>query len=262
MGQRKCLAKGSRGLQFLTSLLIFRILSVFASDGSDAINFPPQLDSDDIQYYSETHDIDGLHWALSNVFRRSSRNRNAGEIVYDLPPSVVSRGGGSTYTTAYKLAMDLEQVEYLAENLKDREKAKFFRDRVAPVFRKVLKNIPPLDQLELTGGLYAFRKADIEAGILEMYNKANYVTDFDELKKEGNVLSLLSDTFDAKKIEAEWFGESENSSHPPGVVVIDNLLSPAALVRIKQVFLESTVFFQTKMPLKFGGYAGAYIDGK
>ena len=45
------------------------------------IDFPPLLDSDDIRYYSETHDIDGLHWALSNVFRRSSRNPNADEIV-------------------------------------------------------------------------------------------------------------------------------------------------------------------------------------
>ena len=188
--------------QFVSVLKIVVFWAIAVASASDSsnndINFPPQLDADDIRYYSENHDIDGLHWALTNVFRRSSRNPNAREIVYELPASIVSKGGGSTYTTKYKLAMDLEQAEYLAENLEDTEKAEYFRTKVIPVYKQVLNNIPPLDKLERTGGLYPFKQADIEAGIMQVYNKAIHVTDFEELKDEdGKPQSLLSDTFDA-----------------------------------------------------------------
>lgn len=253
---------------FLSLLILFGFFSVVSasSDADNTINFPPQLDADDIRYYSETHDIDGLHWALTNVFRRSSRNPKENEIVYGLPQLVVAKGGGNTYTTEYKLAMDLEQAEYIVQKYSETDpaKAEFFQTQVIPKYKAILGQIPPLEQLDRTGGLYAFRTNDVEdTGILDVYNKANHVTDFDELKdpKTGRAISLLSDTFDANKIEAQWFGEDEEYT-TPGVVVIDNLLSPEALNRIRQLLLESTVFFQTKMPLKFGGYAGAYIDGK
>lgn len=257
-------------MTLLVSLLLLVLPTstfVDANNGGEAVNFPPMLDSDDIRYYSETHDIDGLHWALSNVFRRSSRNANPAEIVYELPQALVSKGGGSVYTTQYKLEMDLEQAEYLAEHLQDEEKAAYFRNEVIPIYKKVLGNIPPLDELERTGGLYAFRPADIEAGINKVYNKALHVTDFDELKdSSGQPISLLNENFDAGKIENKWFGEDrgkedkDDNLSRPGVVVIDDILSPEALARIRQLLVESTVFYQTKMPLKFGGYAGAYID--
>mmetsp|Transcript_17277 Transcript_17277/g.49494 ORF Transcript_17277/g.49494 Transcript_17277/m.49494 type:complete len:441 (-) Transcript_17277:96-1418(-) len=252
----------------LVSLLLHRVVSANGGGGADdEIDFPPMLDSDDIRYYAETHDVEGLHWALSSVFRRSSRNTNAQEIVYDLPAAIVSKGGGSTYSTKYKLEMDVEQAKYLVENLKDEAKVAYLRDVVIPTYKKVLSRIPPLDQLERTGGLYAFRQADYDDGIAEVYNKAIHVPDFDVLKdSESKPLPLLNQNFDAAKIEAKWFGEqaanedADDQLSRPGVVVIDDILSPEALARIRQLLLESTVFYQTKMPLKFGGYAGAYID--
>lgn len=250
-------------------LILCTAASAAAASASqeEPIDFPPLLDSDDIRYYSETHDIDGLHWALSNVFKRSSRNPNADEIVYDLPPALVSKGGGNTYSSAYKLKMDIEQAEYLIETLDNAEKVAYIREVVIPTYQKVLDKIPPLDQLERTNGLYAFRQADFDDGIAKVYNKAINVPDFDELKDEnGNPLPLLNKDFDAAAIEAKWFGEAGAYDDPndplsrPGVVVVDDILSPEALTRIRQLLLESTVFYQTKMPLKFGGYAGAYID--
>ena len=105
---------------FLTLSYLFTI--TIAAQGQT--DFPPILDADDIAYFSETYDVEGLHWALENVFKRSQRNKVIEEIVQpELPQSVVSRGGGLTYTSAYKLKMDLEQAEYLAENLGDKKKA-------------------------------------------------------------------------------------------------------------------------------------------
>ena len=255
-------------LAFGLILVLCQINAVSSQEEEqEPIDFPPLLDSDDIRYYSETHDIDGLHWALSNVFQRSSRNPNADEIVYDLPPALVSKGGGNTYSSDYKLKMDIEQAEYLIENLDDKEKVAYLRDVVIPTYTRVLDRVPPLDQLGRTGGLYAFRQADFDDGIAKVYNKAIHVPDFDELKDaDGNPLPLLNKNFDAAAIEAKWFGEEGADDDPndtlsrPGVVVIDDILSPEALARIRQLLLESTVFYQAKMPLKFGGYAGAYID--
>ena len=227
----------------------------------DDVDFPPMLDSDDIAYFSSTHDIDGLHWALSNVFQRSKRNTNKQEIKYhDLPQILVARGGGDTYTTQYKLEMDLEQARYLVENqhqlLSEKEES-YFVNHVIPTYEKVLENIPSVDQLKRTEGLYPFGKSDYEAGIASVYNKALHLTDYDVMKDDkGNVLPLLNDNFDSESIEEEWFGDTNTK----GIVVIDDILSPSALERIRQLLNESTVFFQTKMPLKFGGYAGAYID--
>ena len=87
--------------RMFTTFVAALVLGLFVNAATSSqeeeppIDFPPLLDSDDIRYYSETHDIDGLHWALSNVFRRSSRNPNADEIVYDLPNALISKGGGS-----------------------------------------------------------------------------------------------------------------------------------------------------------------------
>jgi len=39
----------------------------------------------------------------------------------------------------------------------------------------------------------------------------------------------------------------------PSLVVVDDALSEAALAQIRSLLLESTVFFETKMPSKFGG---------
>ena len=243
----------------ITSLLLIAAFVSFSLGLDDDIDFPPQLDADDIRYFSENYDIDGLHWALTNVFRRSSRNFDTSKIVYELPSQIVSRGGGSTYTTEYKLQMDLEQAEYLLEkNLLNEDEVSLFRDVVIPTYKQVLSKIPNLDQLKDTNGLYPFSQADIDANILNIYNKALHQTDVHEPVDENGIpISLLSESFNAKQIEARWFGEDSGNRYPAGIVVIDDLLSPSALTSIRKLMLESTVFYQTKMPLKFGGYAGA-----
>jgi hypothetical protein len=223
-------------------------------DNVDNVEFPPLLESEDIAYFFERKELEDLHWALSNVFARSQRN----VVDAELPQQLVARGGGSTYTTAYKLQADIEQAEYLAEHVES--KKEMFEQAVIRIYQKVFENIPPLSQLERTAGLYAFRQQDYEVGISSVYNKALHHTDFDTLRDaRGNPLALLNPDLDAMNIERQWFGQDETHKHP-GIVVVDDILSPVALARIRQLLLESTVWYQTKMPLKFGGYVGAYID--
>lgn len=259
-------------MKIYTTLCLTALLSLSVVDGED-VDFPPLLDADDIAYFSENHDIDGLHWALSNVFHRSKRNFDASQIKFaNLPNSLVSRGGGDTYTTKYKLEMDIEQAKWLVDNhlLGDQEEEDYFVNTVIPTYEKVLNRIPDLNDLKKTEGLYAFDKIDYENGIASVYNKALHITDYDIMKdKHGNVLPLLSKKFDAGCIERQWNGDKSaickhNNKDTPqgqeGVVVIDNILNDEALNRIRELLNASTVFYQTKMPLKFGGYVGAYID--
>ena len=240
---------------------------------STTIDFPPKLDSDDISYFFSNNDIDGLHWALSNVFQRSVRNPNEDEIVFhNVHSSIVARGGGSTYTSAYKMKVDIEQIEYLLKQLdhpkeldddqnknnnnSDIEQERKFLQQVKATYEKVYNRIPPLENLSRTKGLYPFNQQDYDDGISNFYNKAIKPTNFDELKDEnGNMIPLLSSSFHPTQIEKEWYDPST-----PPVVVIDDVLSKKALQRIKQLLLESTVWYETKMPLEFGGYVGAYID--
>jgi hypothetical protein len=224
-----------------------------ARSQDDEVDFPPLIDHEDISYFFEQDDIDGLHWALSNIFFRSERNPNAASVKQKLPKQLVARGGGSAYTTQYKILHDLEQAEYLAKTLQNQEKANFFAEVIAPIYHELLSRLPAIEHLERTGGLYPFQKADYELGVESIYNKALHQTNYDELKDEnGSVIPLLNPDLDVESIQSTWASI--------GVVVIDNLLTQEALKRIRQLMLESTVFYQTKMPLKFGGYVGAYID--
>jgi hypothetical protein len=247
--------------QQLVLLLVLQLLLLpFQSLAEAHTDFPPLIESDDIAYFFENDDLDGLHWALTNIFRNSERNPNATEVMHKLPEKIISRGGGLTYTTKYKLQMDLEQVEYLAEQSSSRNdqevRSDFFASTVKPLYKSVLKNIPPLDQLKQTEGLYAFRPTD-NSSMAQVYNKALHQTNFDELKdKNGNLVPLLNQKLNIEHIEQQWLGLDSQHANP-GIVVIDDLLSKEALHRIRQLMLESTVWYQTKMPLRFGGYVGA-----
>lgn len=260
-------------LQIPLSIFIFfaslqHVSVVVCAQGDEEIDFPPLIDSDDISYFFEAGDMDGLHWALTNIFYRSERNPDAKAIKHELPNQLIARGGGSTYTSQYKVLHDLEQAEFLAKYLAEKsksdvneaakknneEKANFFGTTIVPIYHELLEKLPPLDQLERTGGLYPFQVADYANGLDSIYNKALHQTNYDELRDEttGDMIPLLNPDLDVASIEAVFQSK--------GVVVIDNVLSPTALERIRQLMLESTIFFQTKMPLKFGGYVGAYID--
>jgi hypothetical protein len=225
------------------------------------VDFPPMLDSDDISFFFENRDLDGLEWALKNVFKRSERNPDLQAVVHPLPEQLISRGGGLTYTTAYKMRHDLEQAEYLADNLQDDNEASFFRTVVAPAYRSMIERIPPLDQLERTHGLYQFSAADRAATqIHTLYSKALYPTNVDTLKDHdtGKPIPLVNPNLDFGAIQRQWSGQDAKHKHP-GIVVVDNILSAPAMEAIQKILFESTVWYQTKT-LKYGGYVGAYID--
>ena len=174
---------------------------------------------------------------------------------HSLPELIVSRGGGLHYTTEYKLKLDLEQAEYLVKEVlsEDREPELYqlFKMQVMPTLQTVLSHIPPLDELSRTEGLYPFGPRDYEVGIQHVYNKALYVPDPDY----DVSVPLLNLNLQVSRIQQEW-----KSGDHPGIVVIDNILSPQTLETIRRTLWDSTVWYQTKMPKKLGGYAGAYID--
>ena len=247
-----------------TIVLRFSLLLILvcSTTFSAAVDFPSLIDADDIAYFFNLDDLDGLHWALSNVFHRSERNPNTPSTttgsVNKLPPQIIARGGGSSYTTAYKLKQDIEQAQYLADHLENKVQVAVFRDALL-TYQKVLNHIPPLATLHRTDGLYPFQ-LPADHGIHDIYNKALHHTDFDQLKDQnGKLLPLLNQNLDVRQIQRQWHGEDKD--HPnPGVVVVDDILSDAALTRIRQLLMESTVWYQTKTPIRFGGYVGAYID--
>jgi hypothetical protein len=218
-----------------------------------------KADPQTILRYLETGDTDAAHEALTASFAVSERNPNPDLVEVKLSQRKIRRGGGLTYTSAYKLGADLEQANYLAAHLDDPEKVRFFANVVIPIYKRVLERIPPLDELEKSFGLYTFQQEDIDDGILNIYNKALHLPNVDEFSREdGSRIPMFSSSFDSEKIEKQWFGEEPEAQ--PGVVVIDDFLSQEALARIRKLMLESTVWYQTKLPKKFGGYTGAYID--
>lgn len=228
-------------------ILFFALISTVQS-----VEFPPLIDADDIAYFFENDDFEGLHWALTNIFANSERNPQLTVNTVPLPDQLVSRGGGSKYTTAYKIQHDLEQAEYLAQKLTGKE-ANIFSRVAVPLYNQLLDRIPSLENLDRTNGLYPFKKEDYDLGVGDIYNKALRPTNFEELKDEhGKWIPLLNPELDVDKIQKEVLED--------GVAVVDDLMTPEALGRIRQLMLESTVFFQTKMPKVFGGYVGAYID--
>jgi hypothetical protein len=234
--------------------------------------FPELIDSDDVAFFFSTDDLDGLHWALANIFHRSARNPNLAKTqLKELPRTLAARGGGNTYTTEYKLRHDLEQARYLVQQLAlaDPETSKYFESQVIPIYKKILTNIPPLSELKQTKGLYAFNKDDYAAGIDKVYNKALYMTTADELDPDWRSQESILNDLDWDQYQRKWFDVCGNdpletneppSFSTPGVIIIDDILTPKTQSIIRQLLLRNTHWFQTKTPLEFGKYVGSYID--
>mmetsp|Transcript_63062 Transcript_63062/g.126501 ORF Transcript_63062/g.126501 Transcript_63062/m.126501 type:complete len:389 (-) Transcript_63062:100-1266(-) len=192
----------------------------------------------------------------------------------------IARGGGSHYTTQYKLELDLEQARFIAQggcgaDCDDKAAASsdaslpslpplssaiplatraHFTSVVVPTYEKVLSKMPPLHSLSASGGLYAFDTVDKAVhGIGKVYNRALHTQSFNELSPPEAYFGKGG--LDVKGVTDRW-----HASEPSKVVVIDDVLSPTALREVRKLLAESTVFYQTKLPLKFGGYSGAYID--
>jgi hypothetical protein len=208
-----------------------------------------------IMELSDYHGMDELHRVLRDSFRRSERNVVEENVFYRITKEDEVQGKGKLTTTEHKLLLDLEQAEYLSSLVfQNKAKARFFGEIVAPIYAKVLENRPfPTNDI----GFYTFTQEDIEHGISDVYNKAWHVTDFDELLEHdtGEPLPLINDAiYNAQyNIEQEY---KENNS----IVVVDDLLTPQALQRIRQLLLESTVWYETKSPVDTGRYTGAYLN--
>jgi hypothetical protein len=192
---------------------------------------------------------------LESSFIESSRNLDPSQRLRRLTQRKISLGGGTTFTSEYKLRADLEQAEYLATKLleSDPTKAEFFKNTAIPIYKKMLSRIPPLEQLKETMGLYQFQQADVQDGIMNVYNRILHWVDVDDLREDGTVIPMFDNMTNSPQIQKDWLEK--------GIVVVDNLLSPEALKRIQEkIMWESTIFYQTKLPERFGGYTGAYID--
>lgn len=123
------------------------------------------------------------------------------------------------------------QLEHIAENV-EKERADWIRNEVLPKYRALLTKIPPIEQLQRTAGLFAFGHAPEEAAaIAPYYNKAINVPDFPPLETH------LHSDLDLAGVENTYF-EAD-----PRVAVVDNVLSPQALQRIRDILQESTVWF-------------------
>lgn len=122
------------------------------------------------------------------------------------------------------------QLEYIASKAGE-ERASWINGEVLPKYRALLAKIPPIEQLERTAGLFAFGHAPEEAAaIAPYYNKAINVVDFPPLERH------LHPDLDLRRVEEAYFKAD------PSVAVVDNVLSPEALSRIRDIMQESTVW--------------------
>ncbi|KAH8093624.1 hypothetical protein JL720_4771 [Aureococcus anophagefferens] len=160
-----------------------------------------------------------------------------------LREALVAKGAGNTYASAYKLDHDIEQLEYVAKR-NATVRAWLDEHDVLGRFRRVRARIPPLEALGRTRGLWGFRPDDVE-DIGAYYNRAIHVPDPEPL---GQYLQVMS------------FEGADANFAKGKPVVIDDALTPAALDQIRSLLLESTVFYETKMPEQFGGYVGAIVE--
>lgn len=290
-----------RTQQLLAAVLLRRLSSSSSSSSVDGLDlddddddfFPPLIEPDDVAHFFSTYDLDGLHWALTNIFqRRSARishlNRNSERRREQLPSEISSRGGGNTYTSEYKLRHDLEQARYLAKVLvpvadeitidarAPSTTTEYFLNSVIPIYEHVLRDIPPLSELTSTRGLYAFTKENYDAGIASVYNQALYMTTSDDIDSGWNNERInLNESLDWDTIQKDWFVVGDINTQTDdldttstldtnvtggGVIVIDEIFTPDTLSILRILLLQNTHWFQTKTPLEFGKYVGAYID--
>lgn len=218
----------------------------------EEIDFPDMIGSDDVSYFFENNDIDGLHWALENVFeRRIGRHYSTNSRITQqqqpkqsaLPEQLVSRGGGNQYTTKYKIQHDLEQAKHILNEVllpalqagkeeeedhgkKTKDMVQYFEAVVIPTYEEILARIPPLDQLTKTNGLYPFQQNDYQqTNIRSIYNQAIYHTAAVSAMRPPSPASksIINPNLDMKSIYQRWL--SKDPSHPntpttPGIMYV------------------------------------------
>mmetsp|Transcript_23895 Transcript_23895/g.59010 ORF Transcript_23895/g.59010 Transcript_23895/m.59010 type:complete len:407 (-) Transcript_23895:98-1318(-) len=240
----------SIGIRFVLAAMlatVARPMQLRVPEMSFPLPPPPHVDHETVAMYSAQGDMEGLHKALLFAFKQSARVQ--GEDKVQLREILTARGAGFTYTSAYKMEHDIQQLEYIMNKTSDLEHKQWLMTSVLPKYHALLAKIPPLSELSRTAGLFAFPFAPKETEeIAPYYNRAVHVPDFPPLERH------LHPDLDTTKIERDYFAAK------PSVAVVDNALSPEALQRIRDVLAESTVWYETKMPERFGGYVGAYLN--
>jgi hypothetical protein len=249
-------------LFFVSLVCLIDVICVANDHGNEGTSQSPFLSPDEMALLQSLDmlrdgDLDGAYAILEESFIRSSRNPDPEQRINNLSQRKISLGGGTTFTSEYKLRADHEQALYLASTLAGTNptKAEFFATVVAPTYERVLQRIPPLEQLHSTMGLYQFQQADVQDGIMNVYNRALHVPPVNEGREDGTRIPMFSEHIhpSPSQIQAEWVEK--------GIVVLDNVLSQEALQMIQEkIMWESTIWYQTKLPERFGGYIGAYMD--
>jgi len=247
---------------FLFAIFLLSSMALSLGDADDTV-FPSMMDAADVEFFFAGYDLEGLHWAASNIFQRSPRNLQGGGVSLD--KTLVARGSGDGYTSKYKLKHDLDQAHFLADVLQEEnpEISSYFKREVIPIYEAVMHNIPALEQLQRTKGLYAFSRQDFDLGIARVYNKALYMTTSDIIDPNWREREMLNSQHDWNLIQKQYYGDGahdESSSSSSSVVVVDNLLTDEALSILRTLLLRNTHWYQTKTPLEFGHYVGAYLD--
>jgi tetratricopeptide (TPR) repeat protein len=137
-----------------------------------------------------------------------------------------------------KLRHDIEQLEYLvARGIKTKELPPIIES-----LRKVLARVAPRGE-----AAYSTLTQDERIEVGQFYNRIVHMADAPEVPK------ALSYAWDMAKVEEEYI------SRPPGIVHVDNLLSPEAMASLRKFCIESTIWLSTNHD---NGYLGAYqTDG-
>ena len=216
------------------------------------------------KHFSQTYDSKGLYYRLKQSFDSSERAYDPSKRKTRLHPHIASRGGALDRTTRHKLLHDMEQFAYYCNNKDMKLKGQsleLFQKTLPAVYGATLQR---LDAASKQGDFdeeteyYKFGTEDRD--ILHFYNRAMFMPPFGRLSNsDGDTASLLTPR-KWTHVEQQWYGEDPNHANP-GVVVIDNLLSPETLQRVREYLLVSTMWYEAKTP-RYGNYLGAYLgDG-
>ncbi|KAL7537388.1 hypothetical protein ACHAXR_009409 [Thalassiosira sp. AJA248-18] len=179
-------------------------------------------------HFSKNYDSKGLHTQLKQMFDPNERAYDPSKRRWRLNSAYSARGAGFDRTTRHKLVHDLEQFDYYLRSKEvgmEGHGLELFRSTLPKLYRATLLR---LDQAANYGDLdeenefYNFQKQDRE--IMNYYNRALFLPPLQLV--QGSLLASR----DWGQVEREWLGEDNNYPHP-GIVVIDNLLSPQTLIR-------------------------------
>ena len=213
-------------------------------------------------WYSRRYDSRGLQSRLRRMFQTSERAFDPRQRATPPTSTKKSPGAGVDRTTRHKLLHDLEQFDFYLrqkEFLKMKDHAvELFRNELPRIYGATLRRLEEASKngiLDEETEFYNFREPDRE--IQKYYNRAMFLPEFGP----GDSEPLLSPR-DWSRVEKQWFGEEKGGDHShPGVVVLDDLLSPSTLQRVRDYLLFSTFWYEAKLP-RYGRYVGAYLgDG-